>query len=74
NLAARHANGDYLLMLSPHAVLHQADWLQGLLNHAQRPEVGIVGPRILTPQGNILYAGMVMGMDGLAGRPFINYP
>ncbi|WP_038818477.1 glycosyltransferase, partial [Pseudomonas syringae] len=53
NLAARHANGDYLLMLSPHAVLHQADWLQGLLNHAQRPEVGIVGPRILTPQGNI---------------------
>ncbi|WP_024678171.1 glycosyltransferase [Pseudomonas syringae] len=74
NLAARHASGDYLLMLSPHAVLHQADWLQGLLNHAQRPEVGIVGPRILTPQGSILYAGMVMGMDGLAGRPFINYP
>ncbi|RMV73482.1 Glycosyl transferase, group 2 protein [Pseudomonas caricapapayae] len=73
NLAAGHANGDYLVMLSPHAVLHQADWLQGMLNHAQRPEVGIVGPRIVNPQGNILYAGMVMGMEGLAGRPFFNF-
>lgn len=74
NHAARHARGDYLLMLSPHAVIYQADWLQGMVSHAQRPEVGIVGPRILNPQGTILYAGMVMGMDGLAGRPFINFP
>ncbi|WP_164705572.1 hypothetical protein, partial [Pseudomonas viridiflava] len=43
-------------------------------NHAQRPDVGIVGPRILNPQGTILYSGMVMGMEGLAGRPFINFP
>lgn len=74
NHAAGQARGDYLLMLSAYALIHQADWLQGLIHHAQRPEVGIVGPRILNPQGNILYAGMVMGMDGLAGRPFINFP
>ncbi|MEE4180598.1 glycosyltransferase [Pseudomonas viridiflava] len=74
NHAARQARGDYLLMLSPHAIIHQTDWLLGLVNHAQRPDVGIVGPRILNPQGTILYSGMVMGMEGLAGRPFINFP
>ncbi|WP_122630778.1 glycosyltransferase, partial [Pseudomonas viridiflava] len=73
NLAAREARGDYLVMLSPHSIIHQADWLETLLNHAQRPEVGIVGPRIINPQGNVLYAGMVLGMEGVAGRPFFNF-
>jgi len=73
NVAAAQARGEYLLMLSPHAVLHQADWLERLLNHAQRPEVGIVGARILGLQGDILSAGMVLGMEGLAGRPFLSF-
>ncbi|KTC18265.1 glycosyl transferase family 2 [Pseudomonas marginalis ICMP 11289] len=73
NMAAREARGDYLVMLSPHSIIHQADWLETLLNHAQRPEVGIVGPRIINPQGNVLYAGMVLGMEGVAGRPFFNF-
>lgn len=69
NFAAQQAQGEYLLWLSPHAITHQADWLQGLLNHAQRPEVAVVGPSIIDPQGHVLSAGMVLGMDGVAGRP-----
>jgi glycosyltransferase involved in cell wall biosynthesis len=69
NLAAQHARGDFLLWLSPFVLIHQADWLQGMLNHAQRPEVGVTGPRILDPQGKVVSAGMVLGMDGVAGRP-----
>jgi glycosyltransferase involved in cell wall biosynthesis len=72
NFAAAQARGDYLVMLSPHALILQGDWLEELLNHAQRPEVGIVGPRILNPQGGVLYAGMVLGMEGIAGKPFLN--
>ncbi|GFM69370.1 glycosyl transferase family 2 [Pseudomonas cichorii] len=74
NFAASHARGQYLVTLSPHAIIHKAEWLDELLNHGQRPEVGIVAPRILSPQGNILYAGMVLGLEGLAGRPFVNLP
>lgn len=69
NLAAQQARGDYLVWLSPYAVIHQPDWLQGLLNHAQRPEVAVTGPRILDPQGRVVSAGMVLGMDGVAGSP-----
>jgi glycosyltransferase involved in cell wall biosynthesis len=74
NFAAQHARGEYLLMLSPHAVIYDENWLNGLLNHAQRPEVGVVGSRVLNAQGTIVYAGMVLGMDGVAGRPFIHSP
>jgi GT2 family glycosyltransferase/glycosyltransferase involved in cell wall biosynthesis len=72
NYAAEQARGDYLLFLSPHIAIHEPYWLDGLLNHAQRPEVGIVGARILNMEGNILHAGMVLGMQGLAGKPFTN--
>ncbi|MFK7698640.1 glycosyltransferase [Pseudomonas caspiana] len=74
NFAARQARGEYLLLLSPHAVIFDSHWLDGLLNHAQRPEVGIVGSRVLDSQGAIIYAGMVLGMNGLAGRPSVHQP
>ncbi|MCU1759177.1 glycosyltransferase [Pseudomonas sp. 14P_8.1_Bac3] len=74
NFAAQQARGDYLLLLSPYCVAHDERWLDELLNHAQRPEVGIVGPRTLNLQGNVIDAGLVLGLNGLAGRAFINEP
>lgn len=72
NYAAQYARGEYLLFVSPHIVIHDADWLGSLLNHAQRPEVGIVGARVLSREGSVLHAGMVLGLQGLAGKPFTN--
>ncbi len=72
NYAARHARGDYLVFLDPNIIIHDPDWLNSLLNHAQRPEVGVVGVRILSTEGHILHAGMVLGLDGLVGKPFAN--
>ncbi|MGZ7459788.1 glycosyltransferase [Pseudomonas sp. Ma2-10] len=74
NFAAQQARGDYLLLLSPYCVAHDERWLDELLNHGQRPEVGIVGPRTLNRQGNVIDAGLVLGLNGLAGRAFINEP
>jgi GT2 family glycosyltransferase len=70
NDAACQGRGEYLLMLSPYAVIQQHDWLDELLNHAQRPEVGVVGGRLISAQGNVVHGGVVLGMYGLAGRPF----
>lgn len=72
NFAVQQARGEYLLLLSPYCVLHDERWLDELLNHGQRPEVGIVGPRTLNLQGNVIDAGLVLGLNGLAGRAFIN--
>ncbi|MDB6443605.1 glycosyltransferase [Pseudomonas sp. 21TX0197] len=70
NFAAGLARGEYLLLLSPQIVITEADWLDELLNHAQRPEVAVVGARILSPQGTIVAAGQILGLSGPVGAPF----
>ncbi|WP_237887030.1 glycosyltransferase [Pseudomonas sp. PGPR40] len=70
NFAASLAHGEYLLLLSPQAVICDSDWLDELLNHAQRPEVGVVGARILSPQGSIVSAGLILGLTESVGSPF----
>ncbi|NBF01471.1 glycosyltransferase [Pseudomonas sp. Fl5BN2] len=71
NRAALQARGDYLLLLNPRALICTADWLDELLNQAQRPEVGVVGARILATDSSILHAGQVLGMAGPVGSPFV---
>lgn len=71
NFAASQARGQYLLLLSPNTLICAADWLDELLNQAQRPEVAVVGARMLSPQGTVVHAGLVLGMNGPAASPFV---
>jgi glycosyltransferase involved in cell wall biosynthesis len=71
NLAAGQAKGDYLLMLSPDAAVIDEQWLDELVNHAQRPEVGVVGGKLLAADGTIRHAGLILGLEGPVGRPFV---
>lgn len=71
NHAASHARGEYLLFLSPETVVVSGQWLNELLNHARRPEVGVVGARILSAQGSIVHSGLIVGLGGLAASPFL---
>ncbi len=71
NAVAAHARGEYLLLLSHHARICSGDWLDELLNQAQRPEVGVVGARILSTDGSVLHAGHILGLAGPVGSPFV---
>ncbi|MBS4089450.1 glycosyltransferase [Pseudomonas rustica] len=70
NLAVAQARGEYVLMLNPYAVITQGDWLDELLNHAQRPEVGVVGAKLFNPDGWVLHAGLILGLHAPVGLPF----
>lgn len=70
NLAARQARGEYLLLLNNDTAVLQEDWLDAMLNHAQRPEVGIVGAKLLYPDGSVQHAGVVLGLNGPADHPY----
>jgi ADP-heptose:LPS heptosyltransferase/GT2 family glycosyltransferase len=61
NLAAAATDSEYLLFLNDDIEVTQDDWLDVLLEHAQRPEVGIVGPQLLYPSGKVQHAGMFLG-------------
>ncbi len=71
NLAARHARGEYLLLLNNDTAILREDWLDAMLNHAQRPEVGIVGAKLIYPDGHIQHAGVILGLHGPAEHSFI---
>jgi CDP-glycerol glycerophosphotransferase (TagB/SpsB family)/GT2 family glycosyltransferase/glycosyltransferase involved in cell wall biosynthesis len=71
NMAAREASGDYLVLLNNDTAILHEDWLDALLNHAMRPEVGVVGAKLLYPDGRIQHAGVVLGLRGPADHPLI---
>jgi len=71
NMAAREARGDYLVLLNNDTAIINPDWLDNLLNHGLRPEVGITGAKLLYPDGKIQHAGVVLGLRGPADHPYI---
>jgi GT2 family glycosyltransferase/SAM-dependent methyltransferase len=74
NLGVAQAKGDYLLFLNNDTQVVRADWLDAMLEHAQRPEVGAVGAKLLYPDGRIQHAGVVLGIGGVAGHAFKHVP
>ena len=71
NLAATEARGAYLLLLNNDTAALHEDWLDAMMTHAQRPEVGVVGAKLLYPDGKVQHAGVVLGMKGPAEHPFV---
>ncbi|NIF29412.1 glycosyltransferase [Pantoea sp. Tr-811] len=57
NLAASQARGEYLVLLSARCNVITPAWIEGLLNEAQRPEVGVVGARLFATDGTLAHAG-----------------
>ena len=74
NFAAQQAVGDYLLLLNNDTAVIDEHWLDAMLNHGQRPEVGAVGAKLLFPNGTIQHAGVILGLNGPAEHPFIGEP
>jgi len=70
NLAAAEARGEYLLFLNDDIEIIEPDWLDTLLAHAQRPEIGVVGPRLLYPDRRVQHAGMFLAAMGQARHAF----
>ena len=66
---AGKATGFYLVFLHDDVWPQKPDWLTNLLAIAQRPEVGVVGARLVYPSGAIQHSGIVAGMAGGAGYP-----
>jgi GT2 family glycosyltransferase len=74
NFAASHARGDYLVFLSNTIEVVSADWLREMIAQAVRPGVGAVGARLLSPNGTVIHAGMILGIGGVAGNSHRGFP
>jgi GT2 family glycosyltransferase len=74
NRGAREARGTLLLFLNDDIEVETDDWLDAMIEHAQRPEVGAVGARLLFPGGGVQHAGVILGLAGVACHAFPNLP
>jgi GT2 family glycosyltransferase len=70
----KHARGDFLLFLNNDTEVITPDWLEEMLGHAQRTEVGAVGAKLLFPNGKIQHGGVIVGLGGVARHAFYGLP
>jgi GT2 family glycosyltransferase len=57
--------------LAADAEVVNANWIEALLNQAQRPEVGVVGAKLVDREGSVTGAGLILGLNGGIVSPFI---
>ena len=70
NLGAASARGDLLLFANNDMEVIRADWLDELVRFILLPGIGIVGPKLVYPSGEIQHAGVAVGMFTLAAHVF----
>jgi len=70
NLCAERARGEFLLFLKDDIEVIEPNWLDTLLQHAERREVGAVGPQLLYADGSVQHAGMGLVAVGKARHVF----
>lgn len=66
NLGAKAATGDHLLVLNDDTEVLTPDWVERMLEHLQTPGVGIVGAKLVYPDGIIQHGGVCVS-EGAAG-------
>src|SRR5215212_9165506 len=67
NLGVSQSKGEYVLLLNDDTEVISGEWLEAMLEHAQRPEVGAVGAKLIYPDGRVQHAGVVTGVGGSWG-------
>jgi ADP-heptose:LPS heptosyltransferase/GT2 family glycosyltransferase len=70
NQAVAAAHGKYLLFLNDDIEVIEPGWLHALLEHAQRPEVGVVGAKLLYPDRSVQHAGVMLDRLGRGRHAF----
>lgn len=53
HVAAKHARGDYLLILNPDTIIAHSTISKALAFIRSHPDVGVLGPKLLNPDGTL---------------------
>ena len=70
NTAVRNSTAQIICLLNNDITVITPEWLDELVSHASRPEIGIAGAKLYYPHDHIQHSGIVMGLGGIAGEAF----
>jgi len=69
-----YAKGEHILLLNNDIEVIEPTWLEAMLEHSQRDEIGCVGAKLYYPNDTIQHAGVIIGLGGYAGHSHKMYP
>ena len=74
NLGVKNATGEFLVFLNNDTEVITSNWIENMLEHAQRKDIGAVGAKLYYPDGRIQHAGVVLGLMEVAGHHHYRFP
>ena len=74
NFAVREAQGELIGLLNNDVEAINPGWLSEMVSQAVRPGIGAVGAMLYYPLNTVQHAGVILGLGGVAGHPFKEFP
>ena len=74
NFAVTCAKGDIIGLVNNDIKALNANWLEHMVSHVMREDIGCVGAKLLYEDDSVQHAGVVLGYGGGAGHAFKYYP
>lgn len=68
NFAVAQAQGEVIGLVNNDIEVISADWMEEMVGHVMRPDVGAVGAMLYYPDDTIQHAGVLVGLCGVAGH------
>lgn len=60
NYGVQNSSGEYILLLNSNTTISSPDWIEGMLEHAQREKIGAVGIKLFYPNNTTNHVGIVL--------------
>jgi GT2 family glycosyltransferase len=74
NVAVKQANGSLIALLNNDIEVINSNWLDEMVTHALRPDIGCVGAKLYYPDGTIQHGGVILGIKGTASHAHKYFP
>jgi GT2 family glycosyltransferase len=74
NLGVNESNSDLVLLMNDDMAVMDKIWLEELVQWAIKPEIGVVGGKLLHKNRTIQHAGIIIGLSGFSGHIYLNAP
>lgn len=74
NFAVERVDGEILGLINNDIEVISPDWLEQMVWHVVRPDVGAVGAMLYYPDDTIQHAGVIVGLGGVAGHAHAHLP
>ena len=68
NFGVTISKSEHVVLMNNDIEVINNDWLEAMLEHSQRPEIGAVGGKLFYPDDTIQHAGIIIGIGGYAGH------